>query len=221
MKQGSLEKTRIQTTVGIQTSRGLYFGTTDWIKARTLQFHSAAKLRLDEVVELKVELPGGGEWLMAHARVIRTSPSTSDETIRCMARIVEMSTAHRERLRAFLSKNTPAQIANMPSRPIPLHEPTVSLSADGRSLVAKWSDPRAFRRDWALHISRGRLPATGAPPRRRAFMLRIMMPDGFVATFPAEIGPQLKTGWLIRFLVPHAPFARMRAYSESRSAEVV
>jgi hypothetical protein len=52
-------------------------------------------------------------------------------------------------------------------------------------------------------------------------MMRIMMPDGFVSTFPAEIGEPLKNGWLVRFLVPHEAFSRMRNYAESRSRKVV
>jgi hypothetical protein len=133
-----------------------------------------------------------------------------------MARISMMSPSHRARLKKYLSTEQQRQPVTPMEQPISLHEPTISLSTDGRSLTAKWQDPRAFRRDWALHISRGRLPAQGVPPHRRAFMMRIMMPDGYVASFPAEIGEHLKEGWLVRFLVPHDAFARMRTYAEER-----
>ena len=210
-------KSRFQTTIGIQSRRGIHFGTTDSIKGRMIQFHGPVSFDRDEEVTLKIELPDGSEWILAEARIVRTAPSKRNETTRCMARISHMQPEHRKRLHRHLSKEKKAA-ANIEVSPPPiaLHEPTIAMSEDGRSLTAKWYDPRAFRRDWALHISRGRLPANGAPPHRRAFMMRMMLPDGFVASFPAEIGENLKEGWLIRFLVPHDAFSRMREYAEDR-----
>ena len=52
-------------------------------------------------------------------------------------------------------------------------------------------------------------------------MMRVMLPDGFVTTFPAEIGETLQDGWLIRFLVPHDAFGRMSEYAETRRDQVV
>ncbi len=214
-------KSRFQATIGIQSQRGIYFGTTESIKGRIIQFGCPVELDEDEKVTLKIELPDGREWILAEASIVRTAPSKRNETTRCMARISRMSTAHRERLTQFLQNHARRPVNMQVSAPISLHEPTLSMSDDGRILTAKWQDARAFRRDWALHISRGRLPAKGAPPHRRAFMMRIILPDGFVASFPAEIGEQLKGGWLIRFLVPHNSFVRMRAYAEIRKREVV
>ena len=213
-------KTRMQATIGVQTNRGVYFGTTDWISGRVLQFSISKVLQLNEEVVLKIELPDGGSWLLADARILKTAASRRDEPPRVMARITSLSHADMKRLRRFLKvaeQNRPEPVA----KPISLHEPTISMSTDGRNLTAKWQDPRAFRRDWALHLSRGRLPATGAPPHRRAFMMRIMMPNGFVTTFPAEIGEPIQGGWLVRFLVPHDAFSRMRTFAERRSAKVV
>ena len=214
-------KSRFQTTIGIQSQRGIHFGTTDSIKGRIIQFGSPIAFEQDEEVVLKIEIPDGGEWILAEARIVRMAPSKRNETTRCMARISSMQPAHRERLRRHVNRTarpfTPIRV----EKPIALHEPTLSISDDGRNLTAKWQDPRAFRRDWALHISRGRLPAKGSPPRRRAFMMRVMLPDGFVATFPAEIGETLQDGWLIRFLVPHDAFGRMSEYAETRRDQVV
>ena len=208
-------KIRFQATIGIQSHRGVHFGTTDSIKGRVIQFNSPAVLTEHEEIILKIELPDGGEWVLAEARVMRTAPSKRDETTRCMARISQMSPLHWTRLRKYLTSQQRPQGPTV-EKPIALHEPTIAISSDGRNLTAKWQDPRAFRRDWALHISRGRLPAQGAPPHRRAFMMRIMLPNGYVASFPAEIGEQLKEGWLVRFLVPHDAFSRMRTYAEDR-----
>ena len=55
-------KIRMQATIGIQTHRGVCFGTTDWIKGRTLQIRIDSDLQLHEGVTLKLELPDG-EWL--------------------------------------------------------------------------------------------------------------------------------------------------------------
>jgi hypothetical protein len=52
-------------------------------------------------------------------------------------------------------------------------------------------------------------------------MMRIIMPDGFVTTFPAEIGETIKDGWTIRFLIPHDVYNRMRLYAESAVRKVV
>lgn len=216
-------KIRIQTTVGIQCHRGVHFGTTDWIKGRTVQLRSPTPLRTDDEVTLKLELPDGGEWLLAQARVLKTAPGGFDETTRAIVRISSMKDRHRSRLHRFLQQSAggPRVLPKRSERPIPLHEPTVAMSSDGRNLVVKWSDPRAFRRDWALHLSRGRLPANGAPPHRRAFMMCVKMPDGYVTKFPAEIGETLNNGWLVRFLVPHAVFSRMRNYAEDHKRQVV
>jgi hypothetical protein len=216
-------KIRIQTTVGIQCGQGVHFGTTDWIKGRTIQLRSPVELATHDEIVLKIELPDGGEWLLADARVMRTAESERDETTRVIARICSMSDEHKLRLRRFLkgASTGPMVVPDRPQKPIALHEPTIAMSTDGRNLMVKWSDPRAFRRDWALHLSRGRLPANGAPPHRRAFMMRIMMPDGYVTRFPAEIGETVQGGWLVRFLVPHDAFSRMRCYAEDRKRRVV
>ena len=187
-------KSRFQATIGIQSQRGIYFGTTESIKGRIIQFGCPVELDTDEKVTLKIELPDGQEWVLAEATIVRTAPSKRNETTRCMARISRMSSNHRERLTRFLQQHIRRPVNMQVSQPISLHEPTLAMSDDGRSLTAKWQDERAFRRDWALHISRGRLPAKGAPPHRRAFMMRIILPDGFVASFPAEIGEQLQGG---------------------------
>ena len=213
-------KIRMQATIGIQTHRGVCFGTTDWIKGRTLQIRINTDLQLHEEVTLKLELPDGEGWLMAEARVLRVAASERDDTTRAITRITSLGLSDMKRLRRFLDA-AERDAPPAPPTPIALHEPTVSLSSDGRNLTVKWQDPRAFRRDWALHLSRGRLPARGAPPHRRAFMMRIMMPDGFVTTLPAEIGEKIQGGWLVRFLLPHDAFSRMQTFAERRSAEVV
>lgn len=215
-------KIRIQATIGIQSRRGVHFGTSDWIKGHTIQLRSPAPLQCEEQITLKIELPGTGDWVLAEAKVMRTAPSTRDETTRILARIQSISPEHRQRLQTFTKSAAPAPRKRpTTAKPISLHEPTIALSTDGRNLTVKWSDPRAFRRDWALHLSRGRLPASGPPPHRRAFMMRILMPDGFVTTFPAEIGETLNNGWLVRFLVPHDAFSRMRSYAELSQQQVV
>jgi hypothetical protein len=48
-----------------------------------------------------------------------------------------------------------------------------------------------------------------------------LMPDGFATTFSAEIGETLNNGWLVRFLVPHEAFSRMRSYAEQGQRQVV
>ena len=183
-------KIRMQATTGIQTHRGVCFGTTDWIKGRTLQIRINTDLQLHEEVTLKLELPDGEGWLMAEARILRVAASERDDTTRAITRITSLGLSDMKRLRRFLDA---AERDAPPAPPTPI----------------------------ALHLSRGRLPARGEPPHRRAFMMRIMMPDGFVTTLPAEIGEKIKGGWLVRFLLPHDAFSRMQTFAERRSAEVV
>ena len=105
-------KSRFQATIGIQSQRGIYFGTTESIKGRIIQFSCPVELDVDEKVTLKIELPDGREWILADASIVRTAPSKRNETTRCMARISRMSTAHRERLTQFL-KNHVRRPVNM------------------------------------------------------------------------------------------------------------
>ena len=95
------------------------------------------------------------------------------------------------------------------SEAIPLRDPLYNLSEDGRRLTVRWHDGRTFRRDWALHLAHGRLPVSCTAPKRQAFMLRLVLPDGYVATFPAEIAAKNTVGWQARFLVPMAIRERM------------
>lgn len=216
-------KIRVQTTIGIQCSAGVFFGTTDWIKGRTVQLRSPVTVRPNDEITLKLELPNGGEWLLARARVLKTADGDIGEASRVLARISSMSPEHRNQLHAFLERSArgPKVMPRRSGETIPLHEPSISMSSDGRNLIVKWTDPRAFRRDWALHLSRGRLPAYGSPPHRRAFMMCVMMPDGYVTKFPAEIGETLRDGWLVRFLVPHGAYNRMRDFAEDHKRRVV
>jgi len=213
-------KARFKAVVGIQTARGVVFGTTDWLKGPLLQLRAPCAPPPETSVIIKIELPDGESWLVAEARIVRCTALKGSRGVRVLTRIDHMGAKDRRRIRDFLGTTEIASPAPL-SPPVPLHEPTIDLSRDGRSLTARWSDARRFRRDWALHISRGRLPVRGRPPQRRAFMMRLVMPDGFVTTFPAEIGESLAEGWLVRFLVPREAFARMICYAEHRSARVV
>ena len=84
-------KSRFQATIGIQSQRGIYFGTTESIKGRIIQFGCPVELETDEKVTLKIELPDGQEWVLAEATIVRTAPSKRNETTRCMARVLSLS----------------------------------------------------------------------------------------------------------------------------------
>ncbi len=40
-------------------------------------------------------------------------------------------------------------------------------------------------------------------------MLCLITPEGFVTTFPAEVGATVDNGWMARFLIPMGPRQRM------------
>jgi hypothetical protein len=211
-------KTRVQSTVGIKCRQGFHFGTAEWIKGRAIQLLSPAGIKVGDHISLKIELTSSSEWVVSDAIVMRANPYQKDKMTRCVCKLVSLSAQDRKRLNGFVASSldrsrdtinrvSPNISAVGQHRPedtstIALHQPTIEIAKDGRSVTTRWSQHRAFRRDWALHISRGRLPIDGIPPSRRAFMIRMMLPDGFVATFPAEVGEKTKSGWLMRFLVP-------------------
>ena len=230
-------KTRVQATVGIKCRQGFHFGTAEWIKGRAIQLLSPTGIKVGDHISLKIELTSSSEWVVSDAIVMRATPYQKDKMTRCVCKLVSLSATDRKKLEDFvaismkrrrnpinrISQNISAtgQHPASDTSTITLHEPTIELAKDGRSMTTRWSQHRAFRRDWALHISRGRLPIDGTPPNRRAFMIRMMLPDGFVATFPAEVGEKTKTGWLMRFLVPTNAYGRMAQYSEQRDRRVI
>ena len=230
-------KTRVQSTVGIKCRQGFHFGTAEWIKGRAIQLLSPAGIKVGDHISLKIELTTSSEWVVSDAIVMRAHPYQKDKMTRCVCKLTSLSATDRKKLNGFVASSANRRsrtidrvspnISAVGQRPmpdtstIPLHEPTIEIATDGRSVTTRWSQHRAFRRDWALHISRGRLPIDGTPPTRRAFMIRMMLPDGFVATFPAEVGEKTKTGWLMRFLVPTNAYGRMAEYSEQRGRQVI
>jgi len=51
-------------------------------------------------------------------------------------------------------------------------------------------------------------------------MLRLVLPDGFVATFPAEIAERNTVGWQARFLIPMGIRARMQRGADVAARQV-
>jgi hypothetical protein len=51
-------------------------------------------------------------------------------------------------------------------------------------------------------------------------MLRLILPDGTTATFPAEVSDQNSAGWKARFLLPMAIRAQMEAGADAPGRRV-
>jgi len=158
--------------------------------------------------------------------VLKSMIEPRDNMTRGICRMLDLSQRDRARLNAFVdasvksrrrpenrvAQNIYATGSTTPGAErgtVPLRDPQMTLSDDGRRITVRWHDRRAFRRDWDMHLSQGRLPAQGPPPRRAAFMLCLITPEGFVSTFPAEIGGTVDKGWVARFLIPMGPRQRM------------
>ena len=121
----------MQATIGIQTHRGVCFGTTDWIKGRTLQLRINTELQLHEEVTLKLELPDGEGWLMAEARILRVAASERDDTTRAITRITSLGLSDMKRLRRF-----------PPPSAMPTGAPNAHRSARAYGLaVFRWPEP--------------------------------------------------------------------------------
>jgi hypothetical protein len=218
---------KVNASVGIKTSGGgIDFGTVRWIDGDKLMLHSTGHLERGMRCELKLELHGAGGSIYTTGLVLKATGPRVDQDTKAVMQLGQLCERDQERLQTFIEiqeypgvshARLPQAISFAGSGPppssadtIPLRDPLYKLSDDGRRLTVRWHDGRTYRRDWALHLAHGRLPVSCAPPERRAFMLRLVLPDGFVATFPAEIAERNTVGWQARFLIPMAIRARMQ-----------
>jgi hypothetical protein len=228
---------KVKASVGIKTSLGgIDFGTVRWIDGDKLMLHSTGHLERGMSCELKLELYGAGGSIYTTGHVLKASESKKDQATKAVMQLGQLCDRDQERLQTFLEMqqhpgvlhtrlprgisvagNSPAPSS---TNTIPLRDPLYKLSDDGRRLTVRWHDGRTFRRDWALHLAHGRLPVSCRAPERRAFMLRLVLPDGFVATFPAEIAERNTVGWQARFLIPMGIRARMQRGADVAARQV-
>ncbi len=228
---------KIKASVGIKTPAGsIDFGTVHWIDDDKLMLSSPSHLEPGSACELKIELMGAGGWIYTQAHVLQSSDYQSDRNTRAVCHLSALSERDRERLQTYaaVQQNKGAPVTRVPcgiafggrsappssSPAIPLRDPLYSISSDDRRLTVRWHDGRAYRRDWALHLALGRLPLTCKTPKGSAFMLRLVLPDGYVATFPAEIRDQTQAGWNAHFFIPLSLRRQMQAYAEGTARRV-
>ena len=210
---------KVKASVGIKTPRGgINFGNIRWFDGDKVMLSSPGDLQRGMQCELKIELNGAGGWIYTQAHVLKATDYSREQNTRAVLQLANLSERDHERLQAYLNlqqnngrpvRRVPRGIAvagraDPPSEieAIPLRDPLYALSEDGRRLTVRWHDTRTYRRDWALHLAHGRLPVSCNAPKRSAFMLRLILPDGYVATFPAEIAARNEVGWRARFLIP-------------------
>jgi len=222
---------KINTSVSIKhRGSGIESGTVHWIDDDQLMISSPGHLDPHTPCELKIELTRTGEQIYTEAQVLRATSYQTGRGSRAICRMVKLSSQDQKRLERFLNTqrerpNSRAGITRgiavsgrtpLPSadQTIPLRDPMFALSEDGRRVTVRWYNGKSYRRDWALHLSNGLLPISCTPPGRSAFMLRLVLPDGFVATFPAEISNQAASGWHARFLIPFGIRHRMQTSAQ-------
>jgi len=230
-------RVKLKASVGIKTPRGgIDFGTVRWIEGDKMMLSSAEHLERGMTCELKMELHGAGGWIYTSAYVLKASSYQSNQNTKAVVQLLDLSVRDQDRLQTFIdlqrnqgqpSRRLPSGISVAGSAPapsssgaIPLRDPLYNLSEDGRRLTVRWHNTKIYRRDWALHLAHGRLPVSCTAPRRKTFMLRLVMPNGFVATFPAEIAAQSNMGWQARFLIPMALRDRMQRIAEVAARRV-
>jgi hypothetical protein len=224
-------RTKVNVSIGVKTSRGvMQFGTVRWIDGNVLMIRTDDFMDVGSRCEVKLDLEPAGGWIYASAQIIHASPFAKDKICRAVLRMVNLSESDRERLETFTDFQRSCSVTRRPvakgvsftgtapapalETTIPIRDPQYQLSESGRSLTVRWREHRALRQDWALHLAHGRLPARCQKPQRRAFMLRIVLPNGFVATFPAEVGERTSEGWNAKFLIPIAARRRIEAFAQ-------
>jgi hypothetical protein len=230
--EGILMRTKINVSVGIKTAQGtMEFGTACWIEGHVLMVQTQGFMRPGSTCEIKLDLEPAGGWIYAPAQVMHTSAQIKHELCDAVLRLLELDERDQERLETFAEIHRQRSIIRRAPAPgisftgqveppasnaaVPIREPQFQLSSDERRLTVRWSDNRSFRQDWAIHLAHGRLLAQCPRPFRRAFMLRIVLPNGFVATFPAEVGETTHEGWNARFLIPFAARRRLEIYAQA------
>ena len=230
-------RTQLKVSVGIKTPvGGLDSGVIRWIQGDAIMLSSSAYLEPGMFCELKLELSGAGGWINTRGRVLKTSKYSKNKETKAILRLDQLSERDQERLDTFVAfqKNQGRPVRRFPrgisisgNRPapssctaIPLRDPLSQLSKEGRQLTVSWHSSRTFGRDWALHLAHGRLPLSCPAPERRAFMLRLILPDGTTATFPAEVSDQNSAGWKARFLLPMAIRAQIQAGADAPGRRV-
>jgi hypothetical protein len=222
-------RTKVNVSVGVKTNHGvMQFGTVQWIEGNVLMIQTNDCMDVGSHCEVKLDLERTGGWIYAVAQIIHASPFSSNKECHSVVRMMDLSEQDRDRLAAFTDSkrgqsNTRRPIAKgvsfigKESAPtmettIPIRDPQYQLSTNNRRLTVRWRDSHGFRQDWALHLAHGRLPAKCPKPLRRAFMLRVVLPNGFAATFPAEVGEHTNEGWNAKFLIPMSARRRIEAF---------
>ncbi len=225
---------KINASVGIKTAAGsMEFGSATWIEGHILMVQSHAYMETGSTCEIKLDLAPAGGWIYSSAQVLRAAPYKKNAINHVVIRMTDLSERDTERLESFSEIHQKRTIIRRPmasgisftgrtqppseSPAIPIREPQFQLSSDERRLTVRWRNERSFRQDWAMHLAHGRLPAECPRPLRRAFMLRVVLPNGFVATFPAEVGEKTHKGWNARFMIPVAARRRLETFAQSTS----
>jgi len=231
-------RTKINASVGIKNTHGvLEFGTALWIDGNVLMIQSEGYMKPGTNCEIKLELAPAGGWIYSQAQIIHASPYAEEQQTRAVVRMLDLNARDQERLETYadihhqhcLPRRAPTLgISTTGTARPPADDPTVhirdpqfQLSDDERRLTVRWQNARTYRQDWAMHLAHGRLPAQCPRPLRRAFMLRLVLPTGFVASFPAEVGEKTHEGWNARFFIPVPARRRMEAIAQVGQRSII
>ena len=105
----------IQANVALKTFSGLHFGTARWIQGDRIAFATDAEFTQGARAELRMELSGRYQAVLAEVLVIRTFRIDSRGENGCIAQIMDMPEADSERLGNWLSDLTEGGIGAQPS----------------------------------------------------------------------------------------------------------
>ena len=80
----------LNNSIAILFNEGVAHGSIDWIQGEELQFQAAAKMRENDVVEMRMELTGWSDTLYGVLRILQQIQSPEGEAPRFIATMVRM-----------------------------------------------------------------------------------------------------------------------------------
>ena len=105
----------ITASIALKTSNGMRFGKAAWIQDDRIAYSSDADFTPGERAELRMELSGQYQAVLAEILVIKTYPIDEKGEIGCVAQIMDMPAADSQRLTDWLHDLTDGGTTSQPA----------------------------------------------------------------------------------------------------------
>ena len=105
----------ITASIALKTSSGMRFGKATWIQDDRIAYSSDAEFSPGDRAEMRMELSGQYQAVLAEVLVIKTYPIDMKGEIGCVAQIMDMPSADSQRLTDWLNDLTDGGTASQPA----------------------------------------------------------------------------------------------------------